>query len=331
MSVIIRKAERRGARVVIAFAGVSGSGKTYSGLQFAYGLAGYQAGKVGLLDTENRRGSLYADILQRATKPTGERFQIGDLAAPFSPQRYIDAIKQFQEAGVEVLVIDSCTHEWEGVGGCDEIANDGNPKLPRWNKAKREHKRFVNALLQSDMDIVACIRAREKSKPGKDENGNFTYISQGVQPVCEKNFMFEMTASLLMHDEGKRYDRLKMPAELQAAFPGNGYITAATGEAVRQWVQGAAAKRPEDRLRDRLMSVAENGVAAVNAEWLKVSAEGRKKIGDSILNEALAAALEFERMRTEAQPDEPEVVAGINAKVSSGDSHGMPVEFDFKG
>ena len=82
MSILnICPAVRTSAKLVIGLAGTSGSGKTYSALQLAYGLAGKDATKVGLLDTENRRGSLYSHVLGNPP------FLIGDLAAPFSPQR----------------------------------------------------------------------------------------------------------------------------------------------------------------------------------------------------------------------------------------------------
>ena len=111
MSVIqIRKAKREGARLVLGLAGISGTGKTYTALQLAWGLANYDASKVGFLDTENRRGSLYSDALRDGSGVVHE-FWIGDLEPPFSPQRYIDAILEFQKHGVEVLVIDSVTHE----------------------------------------------------------------------------------------------------------------------------------------------------------------------------------------------------------------------------
>jgi len=161
MSFQVRKAERQGARLLIQLSGVSGSGKTYSAILYAYGLAKCNASKVGFLDTENRRGRLYSDIL-----PNKAQFLIADMGAPFSPARYAEAIKQFEAAGVDVLVIDSVTHEWEGIGGCDDIANDGvAPGKPgRWNKAKREHKRFMDVLLQSSMHIVFFVLAREKTR-----------------------------------------------------------------------------------------------------------------------------------------------------------------------
>lgn len=278
MTIEIREAHREGARLVLGISGISGSGKTYTALQLAYGLAGYDARKVGFLDTENKRGSLYADALRNA-KGEVQRFLIGDLYAPFSPQRYIDAILAFQRAGVEVLVIDSISHEWEGPGGCEEIATAGNPKVPKWNDAKREHKRFMTALLQCDMHVIACIRAREKVKI--ERVGGETKITPlGVMPVCEKNFMFEMTASLMMWNEGTAQDVMKCPAELRPILGrGNNYLTAADGAALREWVAGGAQIDPEvESALNRLRTVTEQGTEALAKAWGELPPALRKRI-----------------------------------------------------
>lgn len=324
----IRKAKREGARLVFGFIGVSGGGKTYSAIQLAYGLAGYDASKVGVLDTENRRGSIYADILERATKPTKERFWISDLVAPFSPGRYAEAILEFQKHGIEVLVIDSVSHEWAGVGGCDDIANAPNrdgtdPKVPRWNQAKREHKRFMNAMLQSDCHIVACVRAQEKVRVEKDANGKTVFVPIGLQPIQEKSFAFELTASVMVHDQGKRYDVLKCPDDLVAHFPGDRYITAATGFAIRKWVDGGGEVDPKiEKYRNRLLSVTEQGVRYIETAWAKVPPDVQKALGDSFFSELEASAAEFERQR--GLGEEPESIAEINRAASS---HGLALNF----
>jgi hypothetical protein len=326
----IRPAKRDGARVVIGLAGVSGSGKTYSALQLAYGLAGYDAKKVGLLDTENKRGSLYSDILEKAApRPTQERFMIGNLVGPFSPARYKEALLEFQATGVDVLVIDSVSHEWEGVGGCDEIANDGDPKVPRWNKAKREHRGFMNALLQCDMHIIACLRAREKVKM-ESRGGKVEVVPIGIQPVCEKNFLFELTASILMHDEGKRYDRIKVPAQLHDCLPGDGYITSVTGARIREWVHGGGQTDPRaEKWRNRLLTVAEEGMRAIEAAWDKVPDEIRTALGKSFYSELSASAKAFDDQRAIAASDEDKAAA-VNARLNAPPATapmGIPLEF----
>ena len=294
MSVLnIRKAEREGARLVFGIAGISGSGKTYTALMLAYGLANYDASKVGFIDAENRRGSLYANVLRdHPTHPTDTPFLIGDLYAPFSPDRYKQAILEFQAAGVEVLVIDSVSHEWEGQGGCEDIAHNGNPRIPNWKLAKREHKSFMSALLQSDMHVIACIRAREKM----DFKNPKEPVSLGMQPICEKNFMFEMTASLTMWDEGRLQDVAKCPAELRDYLGRQqGYITSADGAAIRAWVDGAKQLDPAvEAARNTLRTTTEQGMKALVEAWTAQPKHIRKAIG----GEAMLCPDEF---KTSAQ------------------------------
>lgn len=330
MAVInIREAQRSGARVVIGLAGQSGSGKTLTALYLAWGMAGYDSKKVGFLDTENKRGSLYADALKDA-KGNIHRFLIGDLYPPFSPQRYIDAIREFEKAGVEVLVIDSATHEWEGEGGCEDIANAGDPRMPKWNKAKAEHKRFVNAALQCDMHLIVCIRAREKVKVSKEKNAQGkieTLIeSIGVQPICEKNFMFEMTASALMLSGGKSREVLKCPAELESVFGqtgtiADGYLTPQHGKALRDWVDGATGERSDPKLEkwaNSLRGQTEQGSAHFEQCWQQTPEKIRKALGDTFYAELTEAAKAYDQMRQQAgdDPDAQAAVDGLNSAIS---------------
>jgi len=283
----IEEATREGARLVIGLGGISGGGKTYTALQMAWGMANYDSKKVGFICTENRRGRLYADSLRDADGVV-HKFLIGDLTPPFSPARYMEAIDAFVKAGVEVLVIDSVSHEFEGIGGVEDIAHapgrDGQaPKTPRWNDAKREHKKFMNALLQSPVHIIACMRAREKVKLVK-RDGKTEYEPQGVLPIQEKNFTFELTASLMLWNGGKERDVIKCPAELQEIFgvagePARGYLTAEDGKALREWVDGG--HQVDDAVknaRDSLQLICEQGIEALEKAWKAIPAKIRKAI-----------------------------------------------------
>lgn len=264
----IRPAQSGQSKAVIGIAGISGSGKTYTALKIARGMVNNPS-EIGFLDTENGRGSLYANILDG-------QFMIGDLYPPFSPSRYAQAIKEFQDAGVKVLVIDSGTHEWEGEGGCDDIANapkaDGTPrKVADWNTAKREHKKFMNVLLQSNMDIIVCLRAREKT----DFTNPNLPKSLGIQPICEKNFMFELTASVMMENEGKNQTILKVPSFLKEAFGnGNDYLGESTGKKIREWLDNGEKESEEVlRIKSEALLICEQGVKALGDYWNSLSAE----------------------------------------------------------
>jgi hypothetical protein len=318
MSVLkIRQAQRAGARLVIVLAGQTGDGKTLSALLLAYGLAGFNPAKVGFLDTENGRGSLYANELREATPPSDVPFLIGDLEPPFSPDRYKAAILEFQAAGVEALVVDSATHEWEGTGGCEEIAADTNGRVADWKKAKRLHKSFMNAALQCDMHIIFCVRAREKT----DFTDPKKPVALGVQPIQEKNFMFEATASMMMKDAGRARDVIKCPKDLIAIFgdkgPQKGYLTPDMGFALREWVAGGVEIDPEvERYRNRLRSNAEGGLAHIDACILKVPAKVRKALGVDWLETVRASATAFDATRSPSS-DAPAGVASLQAQIAT--------------
>lgn len=311
MNVInIRQAEREGARLVVMLASTSGDGKTRTALELAYGLANFDLSKVGVLDTENRRGSLYSDVFsdpKRADR-SDTPFLIGDLYAPFSPQRYSDAIQAFQKLGVEVLIIDSGSHEWEGIGGCIDIAEAGNPRLPNWNKAKGEHKRFMNTLLTCDMHVILCLRAREKAVPEKRMvNGQekVVYVDQGLQAITEKNVLFEATASLMLHDQGTRQTITKCPAALLSILGrGEGHLTPKDGQALRRWVDGAQQLDPKvEAYRNRLLSITDQGVEHVNTCWDQVPDDIRETLGPEFKSTLIASASEYARQRREAKDD----------------------------
>lgn len=272
----IRPVQSGQSKAVIGIAGQSGDGKTYTALLIARGMVN-KASEIGFLDTENKRGSLYADILDG-------KFMIGDLHPPFSPKRYSEAIQEFQDAGVKVLVIDSVTHEYEGTGGLDDIANapkvNGEVrKVADWNTAKREHRGFMNVLLQSNMDIICCIRARDKVKveiiKGKQE-----FVPQGLQPICEKNFMFEMTVSIMMGNEGKTQQPLKLPSFLRESFgKGDDYLGIETGKKIRKWLDQGEKEDPEiERLKSESLMICEKGVAELTKLWETLTKEQKIKL-----------------------------------------------------
>lgn len=306
----IRPVERGGSKVIIGIAGPSGSGKTYTAIKMAHGMSSSPS-KIGFLDTENGRGSLYHDILPSP-------FMIGDLYPPFSPTRYALAIKEFQDAGTETLIIDTTSHEWEGEGGCDDIANapkaDGTPrKLPNWIGAKREHKSFMNTLLQSNMNVIVCIRAREKT----DFKNPAKPISLGMQPICEKSFMFEMTASMMMYEEGKKQEFLKMPEFLKAAFGnGNGYLGEDTGRKIMEWVNKVPQENPEiKKLKAEMLMECEKGLEALVAVWGKVPKKLKKEL-ESHKDLCKESAMEYDLQRKQAEETPAEQLQRAKEEIS---------------
>lgn len=148
----LRHATRKQAKIKLALQGPSGSGKTMSALLLAYGLTN-DWNKISIIDTENHSADLYAQL---------GSYNVLSLDKPFSPERYIEAIEVCEKAGMDVIILDSTTHEWDGSGGILDIhqAMTGN-SFTNWSKITPRHNAFVQKFLQSGCHIIATIRTKQ--------------------------------------------------------------------------------------------------------------------------------------------------------------------------
>lgn len=303
----VTKAVRKAVPVLISLSSTSGGGKTFSGLKLAAGIAG-KSGKVGMIDAENGRGTLYEDDAEiRADLPDGYLYV--SITAPYTPARYVLALQAAEAAGVTVCLIDSTSHEWEGEGGCTDIAEKQKLRgMPNWAKAKLEHKRFLAYCLSSPMHIIFCLRAREKTKIIKDDSGKEHFVPQGIQPVAEKGFIFEMLLSLMFDEATHFYTGIKVPKMLASMFPGNQLITKAHGEAIREWADGGMALDPAELLKKRARSSAELGTAGYQ-EFFSALNPAQKRL--------IAGAIHLENKATAAKVDEDAAAAEAIEKSES--------------
>lgn len=299
-----RKAVRRAVPMLISVSGTSGSGKTFSALLMASGLAG-PSGRVAMIDTENGRGEMYADspgII--SAYPSG--YEYVRMDPPFSPSRYTEHLKAAESAGINVCVVDSMSHEWAGIGGCCEIAEkQKRGGMPNWATAKMEHKRFLNECLSSPMHIIFCLRAQEKVKIFKkgdamvtsaadlEENPQIAekdcVVSIGLQPVAEKSLVFEMLVSLLLDERTHHAIPLKVPEPLLPLFPNRHLITKADGERIRLWNSTGSVMDAGEQLRKRAMLAAEDGMASYKAFFDGLTVVQKNALGPAH-NEAKAIA-----------------------------------------
>ena len=187
---MFKKAERKQARLRLALAGPSGSGKTLSALLLATGLGG----KIAVIDTEHESASLYAEYAD---------FDVMSLGAPYSPERYIDAISSAETGGYSVLIIDSYSHEWIGAGGCLEI-NDAIAKQKykgntwsAWNETTPRHRKLVDRILTSPLHIICTMRSKTETVQGEGKK----IIKLGMKSEQREGSDYEFTVVLdLVHD-----------------------------------------------------------------------------------------------------------------------------------
>lgn len=230
-----RPATRQGIRPLIGLYGESGTGKTMSALLLARGFAGPQ-GRIAMVDTESGRGSLYADVI-----PGGyDTLQLGE---PFAPAAYIDAIRGAESEGYAILVIDSASHEWEGLGGVLDMASQIEAKsgksLNVWRQPKMEHAKFVLKLLQCSLPVIVCLRAKYKTRQGKEGGKTVIVKDDYTTPIQADDFIFEMTAhGEIMPDHSLRLTKHSHPS-LKQCFPEQGPVTMQHGQELRLWCQAA--------------------------------------------------------------------------------------------
>jgi len=181
-----RKAERKKAKLRLALSGPSGSGKTYSALLIAFGIGG----KVAMIDTERGSGELYAHL--------GD-YDVCTLEPPFTPQKYIQAIKEAENLGYDVLIIDSLSHAWAGQGGMlemhDRISAKSGNSWAAWRQVTPQHNALVDAMLQSSCHIIATLRAKTEYAQ-TEENGKTVIKRLGLAPVFRDGIEYEFTIFL---------------------------------------------------------------------------------------------------------------------------------------
>lgn len=266
-------AKREAIALILGLAGGTGSGKTFSAMELATGLAGGK--RFAVIDSEAGRAKHYADRFA---------FDHGDLAAPFTPERYLDAIIAAEAAHYPVVVVDSASHEWEGAGGMlewqdaevDRMAGDNwqkreAVKMAAWVKPKASHKRMVARLLQLRCHLILCFRAEEKIEMVRDAaDGKMKIVPkqsragrEGLIPICEKRLPFELTASFLLLADAPGVPRpIKLEEQHRALFPLERPIDRKAGELLADWAAGGTPKASADTIEKLVADYAKCTTAA---------------------------------------------------------------------
>lgn len=200
MTFTFRKAIREATPLLIGLIGPTWTGKTYSALRLASGIVKERGGKIVGIDTEAHRMLQYAEEFQ---------FQYLDFSEPFSSLRYLEAMQAAaHEADGGCVIVDSMSHEHEGLGGYLDyhekevqrlvssggFRNEYAAAIPAWNKPAQDRRKLINALLQLNCAFVFCFRAKEKLKIVKGQNP----VELGWQAIAGDEFGFEMSARCLL-------------------------------------------------------------------------------------------------------------------------------------
>lgn len=232
------KALRKKAKLRLALTGPSGSGKTYGALEIAKGLGGNTA----VIDTEKGSASLYSDRFN---------FDVLELDPPFTPERFIEAIGAAQEAGYDNLIIDSITHEWSGSGGCLELL-DGLAKAKyrgntwsAWSEITPRHNAFLDAILRSDLHIIATMRSKTETAQVDKGNGKKGVDKLGMKSEQRDGVEYEFTTVLDLNHE----THTAMASKDRTGLFSNAEVTQLnelTGKKLMDWLNDGRTKAEVD-------------------------------------------------------------------------------------
>ena len=187
----IKKASKKQLKLKVALNGSSGSGKTTSALLMSYGLI-KDWSKICVIDTENRSSELYVGM-KVGDIVIGE-FMTIQLAKPFSPEKYIEALDLCLKTNeIECIIIDSMSHEWEGTGGILDIHNGmtGN-SFTNWGKLTPRHNKFIESIVNANKHILGTFRAKQDYVM-QEKNGKQVPEKIGLKAITREGVDYEFT------------------------------------------------------------------------------------------------------------------------------------------
>lgn len=191
--VIIRKSERKRAKLRMGISAAAKCGKTMGALLIAYGITGDWS-RIGLLDTEEGSGELYTGSEEHGVKIQPYNYVL--ISAPYTIPKYIDALHALENC-CDIVILDSITHAWAGTGGLlqkqGKIADQSKNSYTAWRFVTPEHTSFVDAMLQSPRHIIATMRSKTEYVLEPNEQGKMVPRKIGMAPIQRDGMEYEFT------------------------------------------------------------------------------------------------------------------------------------------
>ena len=261
MAFQVKKATREKIYTKIALMAPSGGGKTYGALRLATGMAEElkeQNGKdarILLANTESKRGYYYANEFN---------YDIVDIDAPHNPEKYVELIEFAVSEGYDILIIDSSSHEWEGKGGCLELQQQAGGTYQSWAKVTPRHNKFINAIADSQIHIIATMRGKDQYEMEKDDRGRTTVTKLGVGAKQRDGFEYEFTCTFLIDQKTNMATAQKDNTHI---FEGETatLLSEAYGKKIIQWANSGEGYTPVVR-KEELVDVTEDELKSIKKD-----------------------------------------------------------------
>lgn len=311
----------------IGLSGGSGTGKTYTALLMARGIAetvtGRKGAPIGYVDTENRRAlhykTAFPEMCHYDFTALDDR---GDLVG-FGPERWIAVIDAAEAAELPVLILDSFSHAWEGVGGVldlhattldrltrgDDSKKDARSQLA-WAEVKPRYRRLIDRIVRAKTNIIICTRAKPVMQSGFGGNAKNARKTKTRRedvpwdPASDGDLMFEMTTMVILDPSapGCPVHQIKVADQFKALLDPRRPMGADTGRAMAEWAKGQGDAQKQKAILDAAREQARAGSDAMRV-WWKDNPE-KAAVARSILAELkdLAEAADRDAAQVEDDP-----------------------------
>ncbi len=155
-----KKAEPKQARLKMSLYGKPGSGKTFTTLLWAEGLAKKRGGRIAYVDTERGTDFYAMTVPQRQLHP--EPFDF-DAIYTKSLAEVTKELKALDPKVYSVIVIDSWSHIWDAAQEAYTGKRQGDGGIPAggWPKLKKPYKHILDWVIHAPFDLF--ILGREKA------------------------------------------------------------------------------------------------------------------------------------------------------------------------
>lgn len=267
-------ASRIATPLLMGIVGPTGTGKTYSALRLATGMQRVTGGKIHGIDTESNRMLHYAPLPgQKADISRGTfDFTHVPFSAPYGSLDYLAAIKHCVADGAKVIVIDSGSHEHDGVGGmleqhqaeAERLAGGDKSKIDAmkmsaWGPPKMARKKLLNTLLtDTSVNVIFCFRAKEKVHVASKEEkkaGKEAVSQMGFCAIAGDDFIFELMLNCVLLPGARGYPTwqspregeqalMKIPEQFQHIFDRPVQLSEEIGQRIAEWAAGAEVPTP---------------------------------------------------------------------------------------
>ncbi len=267
-------AARIATPLFLGLVGPSGTGKTYSALRLATGMQRVTGGEIFFIDTESNRGLHYAPLPGEKAEPARGKFNFRHVpfASPYGSLRYLAAIEHCAKKGAKVIVVDSMSHEHDGVGGVLEqhaeeakrLAKENNStedkmKMSAWGVPKANRRRLISALLtEMAVSCIFCFRAKPKVKLATKEErkgGADAVTPLGFCAIAGEEFIFEMMMKCVLLPGARgvptwksefqgEQEMMKIPEQFLHIFERPAPLSEDIGQQLADWAAGGDTKAP---------------------------------------------------------------------------------------